>query len=480
MKGKYKVTYQEAKDYLEQTSKTGMIFGLDTIRNLLEELGNPQDELKFVHLAGTNGKGSVLSYTASILIQAGYRTGQYTSPALISKREQIQMNGEWITKEYFAKLVMEVKEAVSRLRDKEKSLPTVYEVETAMAFLYFKKEKCDIVVLETGMGGRDDATNIVKNTLVAGFTSISLDHMSFLGETIEEIATVKAGIIKPHCRVVSGIQKPSVLDIVESTFLAVQSEVIDRVPSLKIDCGEDSSQVDNTSQLGKEPLLFRSVCEEDIRILEETYKGQSFTYKDSEPYTIQMIGRHQVENAAIALEIIAELQELGFEISEANIKSGLAKTKFFGRFTLVGEKPIFIVDGAHNENGVLRLRENITGLFPNQKMTFIMGIYKDKMVGKIVETILPLAEAVVTVSLFNEERTITGEELKRICERTLNHRDLEITACTSIKEAVELAIGNAGEDGVVIAFGSLSYLWTAANLYTEIKVEIERSTKNGS
>ena len=458
------MTYQEAKDYLEQTSKTGMIFGLETIRNLLEELGNPQEDLKFVHLAGTNGKGSVLSYTASILIQAGYRTGQYTSPALISKREQIQMNGEWITREYFAELVMEVKEAVTRLKEKEKSLPTVYEVETAMAFLYFKKEKCDIVVLETGMGGRDDATNIVRNTLVAGFTSISLDHMSFLGETIEEIATVKAGIIKPHSRVISGIQKPSVLGIIESTLLAVQTEVNDEESSSRVPCCEEIPQVIHQPQIGENPLPLKFVYKEDIEILEETHKGQSFTYKNSEPYTIQMVGRHQVENAAIALEIIAALQEIGFKISEANIQSGLAKTKFFGRFTCVGEKPIFIVDGAHNENGVLRLRENIIGLFPNQKMTFIMGIYKDKMVEKIVETVLPLAKAVYTVSLFNEERTITSKELKKICERTPNRRDLEITACTSIGEAVELAIENAGEEGVVVAFGSLSYLWTAASL----------------
>ena len=461
------MTYQEAIDYLEQTSKTGMRLGLESIGNLLEELGNPQDALKFVHLAGTNGKGSVLSYTASILIQAGYRTGQYTSPALISKREQIQINEEWITKEYFAKLVMEVKEAVTRLKEKGKSLPTVYEVETAMAFLYFEKEKCDVVVLETGMGGRDDATNVVRNTLVAGFTSISLDHMSFLGETIEEIATVKAGIIKPHSRVVSGIQKPSVLEIIESILLAVQSEVNNRVPSSREDCSEIPSQVDNTSRRGKEPFHFKLVCKKDMKILKETYHGQVFTYKNSEPYTIQMIGRHQVENAAIALEIIAELQELGFRISKTNIKSGLAKTQFFGRFTCVGEKPVFIVDGAHNENGVLRLKENITGLFPNQKITFIMGIYKDKMVDNIIETVLPLAKAVYTVSLLNEERTITAKELKRICERTLTHRDLEITACTSAGEAVELAIGNAGEEGVVIAFGSLSYLWTAANSYIE-------------
>ena len=455
------MTYQEAIDYLEQTPKKGIIFGLESIRYLLEALGNPQDELKFVHLAGTNGKGSVLAYTASILTQAGYRTGQYTSPALISKREQVQINGEWITKEDFAKLVMEVKDAISKLGEKGKALPTVYEVETAMAFLYFKKEKCDIVVLETGMGGRDDATNVVRNTLIAGFTSISLDHMSHLGETIEEIATVKAGIIKPDSRVVSGIQKPSVLGIIESTLLAVQQ----RSP--------------------EESLLVAAVQEDDIKIIDETPNSQRFTYKDGEPYTLQMAGRHQAENAAVALEIVSCLQDLGYLISEDHIQVGLARTAFFGRFTLLGEEPLFIVDGAHNENGVLRLKENLLRLFPNQKMTFIMGIYKDKMVDKIVETMLPLAKRVFTVSLPHQERTIRAEGLKEICEKwnLKNARkerggngDLEITPCTSIQEAVELSIESASEEGVVIAFGSLSYLWTVAKFYKE-KIEVE--TNNG-
>ena len=424
---------QEAKHYLESISNTGIVLGLETIKNLLEELGNPQDDLKFVHLAGTNGKGSVLAYVASITQEAGYKTGQYTSPPLLSRREQMQINGEWIPKELFARLVERARDATIRLKKKNKTLPTVYEVETAMAFLYFKEANCDIVILETGMGGRDDATNIVRNTLVAGFTSISLDHMSFLGETIEEIAAVKAGIIKPNSMVVSGIQKPSVLEILRE-------------------------------RAKKEKVSFDFVSEDELNIIEDTYHKQVFTYKSSPPMTIQMAGSHQVENGAVALEIIGKLQELGFNISPENITSGLFKTKVFGRFSIVGDHPIFIIDGAHNENGVLRLRDNIIRLFPNQKITFIIGIYKDKKVTKILERIFPLAKEIYTVSLADKKRTLTAMELKEKCDEllTANHDPL-ILACASIEQAVGLALEDARENKVVIAFGSLSYLGAVAN-----------------
>ena len=423
------MNYQEGKDYLDSISKKGIILGLESMRNLLDELGNPQDDLKFVHLAGTNGKGSVLAYVASITQKAGYKTGQYTSPPLISRREQIQLNGEWISKEDFTRLVEKVKNAIDCLEKKNKVLPTVFEVETAIAFLYFKEVDCDIVILETGMGGRDDATNVIKDTLVAGFTSVSLDHMSFLGETIEEIATVKAGIIKANGIVVSGIQKPSVLEIIRE-------------------------------KASKELATFDFVDEDDIEVIEERYNQQVFTYKSNPPFTIQMAGSHQVENAAVALEIIQKLKGLGFEITPWDIKAGLFETKVFGRFSIIGEKPIFIVDGAHNENGVLRLRDNIIRLFPNKKITFIMGIYKDKKVDEIVRQMLPLAKAVYTVSLANERRTLTAVELKERCEKYDDN--VHVLPCMSIKEAVELALGDAGEDGVVIALGSLSYLGTVA------------------
>ena len=185
------MTYKEARVYLDEMSKYGSVLGLDTIRGLLRELGNPQDDLKFIHIAGTNGKGSVLAYTSMILSKAGYKTGRYVSPTVISYLEKIQIDGKWISESEFAEIMEEIKEAIDRLVCKGEPVPTVFEVETAMAFLYFKKQKCDLVVLETGLGGETDATNVIKNTVCAVFATISVDHLGVIGDTLEEIAQTK-------------------------------------------------------------------------------------------------------------------------------------------------------------------------------------------------------------------------------------------------------------------------------------------------
>ena len=209
------VTYKEARVYLDEMSKYGSVLGLDTIRGLLRELGNPQDDLKFIHIAGTNGKGSVLAYTSTILSEAGYRIGRYVSPTVVSYLERIQVDGRWIPEEKFADLTEKVRDAIARMEAAGEHSPTVFEAETAIAFLYFKEMHCDLVVLEAGLGGELDATNIVKNTVCAVFTSISMDHIGVLGDTLEEIAENKAGIIKPGCAVISAVQKPEVTEILK-------------------------------------------------------------------------------------------------------------------------------------------------------------------------------------------------------------------------------------------------------------------------
>ena len=194
------VTYKEARVYLDKMSKYGSVLGLETIRGLLRELGNPQDDLKFIHIAGTNGKGSVLAYTSMILSEAGYRIGRYVSPTVVSYLERIQVDAKWISEEKFAELTEKVRNAIARLEAAGENLPTVFEIETAIAFLYFKEMKCDLVVLEAGLGGELDATNIIRNTVCAVFVSISRDHLGILGNTLTEIAENKAGIIKPRLR----------------------------------------------------------------------------------------------------------------------------------------------------------------------------------------------------------------------------------------------------------------------------------------
>ena len=209
------VTYKEARVYLDEVSKYGSVLGLDTVRELLRELGDPQKDLRFIHVAGTNGKGSVLAFISTILSEAGIRTGRYISPTVVSYLERIQINGKWIPEEEFAELVEEIQKAIVRMEAKGFHSPTVFEIETAIAFLYFRKKQCGIVVLETGLGGKEDATNIVEHTLVSVFTPISRDHMGFLGDTLEAIAEHKAGIIKPGCIVVSAPQEPEVRSVLE-------------------------------------------------------------------------------------------------------------------------------------------------------------------------------------------------------------------------------------------------------------------------
>ena len=209
------MTYKEARVYLDEMSKYGSVLGLDTIRGLLHELGDPQDDLKFIHIAGTNGKGSVLAYTSTILSEAGYRTGRYVSPTVMSYLEKIQVDGTWISELDFAQSVEKIKKAIASLKAKGEPLPTLFEAETAMAFLYFRKMHCDMVVLETGLGGETDATNIVKNTICAAFATISVDHLGVIGDTLEEIARTKSGIIKPGCAVVSARQTDVVRNVLK-------------------------------------------------------------------------------------------------------------------------------------------------------------------------------------------------------------------------------------------------------------------------
>ena len=220
------MTYKEARVYLDEVSKYGSVLGLDTIRGLLMELGNPQEDLKFIHIAGTNGKGSVLAFISSIFSESGFRTGRYISPTVVSYLERIQIDGEWIPEGEFAEYAEEVKKAVARMETKGMAHPTVFEIETAIAFLYFREKKCDYVVLETGLGGRLDATNIVENTAAAVFTSISRDHMGFLGDTLEEIAGEKAGIIKPGCVAISAAQEPEAADILRKRAESLGCEIV--------------------------------------------------------------------------------------------------------------------------------------------------------------------------------------------------------------------------------------------------------------
>lgn len=447
------VTYKEARVYLDEVSKYGSVLGLDTIRDLLCELGNPQDALKFIHIAGTNGKGSVLAYTSTILSEAGLKTGRYVSPTVQSYLERIQVDGQWISEEVFAELVEEVQKAVARMEADGKASPTVFEIETAIAFLYFRKLKCDVVVLETGLGGALDATNIVKNTVIAVFTTISRDHMGFLGNTLSEIAGEKAGIIKPGSVVVSAPQVSEVRAVLE----------------------------EKAAELGCRIVYAE---ERQIRKLKENYREQVFSYKELQEVKIHLSGRYQLLNAVTAYEVLDAWNQSCHncpqqKISGSEIRRGFEKTIWPGRFTCISENPIFIIDGAHNEDASKRLRESVEAYFPGKKLTYIMGVFQDKEYEKIVENMLPYAKRIYTVTLPDEVRSLDAqsladtiikcEEKRRKSLGNETEQRIEVSAVGEIGEAVHQAMAQAEKDEVILAFGSLSYLGKVIQMVNEWK-----------
>lgn len=435
-----KVTYKEARVYLEEMSKYGSVLGLDAIRGLLSELGNPQDDLKFIHIAGTNGKGSVLAYTSTILSKAGYRTGRYVSPTVMGYLEKIQVDGRWISEEDFAKITREVQKAIASLKESGGLVPTLFEAETAIAFLYFKKMNCDLVVLETGLGGALDATNIIENTLCAVFTDISLDHLGVIGDSLEEIAKTKAGIIKPGCQLVSASQKEEVARVLKQQF----SE------SLK---AEDRKSHENFSQ----EMRYREADMSQLQVLGEDYKSMTLNYKTFKNLSSSLTGFHQRKNLATALEVILALRERGYEISDEAVSLGVSQTKWPGRYTCLMEDPIFMIDGAHNEDAAYRLSESLRYDFSDRKIILILGVFKDKDYESITSILCPLASQVYTVDLPNKERSLSSEDLAKSVSRYCSR----VKAEGSIGEAVTEAVKEATKpetSSVIVACGSLSYL----------------------
>ena len=431
------MTYKEARVYLDEVSKYGSVLGLDTIRGLLRELGNPQDDLKFIHIAGTNGKGSVLAYTSTILSEAGYRTGRYVSPTVVSYLERIQIDGEWIPEDEFAELVEEVKKAIARMEARGEASPTVFEAETAVAFLYFREKRCDLVVLETGLGGLLDATNIVKNTEIAVFSSISRDHMGFLGETLEEIAANKAGIIKPGCTVVTSLQKPEVMDVLSRKAKEMKCRMYILYP-------------------------------EEAEIIEENWDEQRFSYQDWKNIRIFLAGRYQIANAVTVLGVIRALRSRGYEISKRDVMAGFEKTVWPGRLTCISREPLVIVDGAHNEEAALKLQESVEQYFRGRRLIFIMGVFRDKEYEKIASIMGPLAEKIYTVELPDTGRTLGAGEL----EQALKPYCPDVKAVCGIEQAVREACASAEKEDVILAFGSLSYLGQVMELVEDMGEKI--------
>ena len=415
--------YEEARVYLDHVSKYGSVLGLDSIKSLLEELGNPQKDLTFMHIAGTNGKGSILAYLSQILTEAGYRTGRYISPTVMEYLERFQIDGKYMEEEEFAEITGGVKRAAEKLVEMGKPSPTAFEIETAIAFKYFQKRACDFVVLEAGMGGALDATNIVENTKLCIFASISMDHIGVLGNSLEEIAENKAGILKKGSVAVSCMQQECVLQVL-------------RQKAEEMGC----------------PLFVADP--KKVQVIQRSLKGQRFSYQEYEELEIPLTGQCQIENAITVLEAVKVLRCQGIRISQEAVRQGLKNTRWPGRFTVYDEKPLVIVDGAHNEDAAKRLAQNINMLLPGRKVTAVMGVFQDKEYEKIITIMAPFLKFVYTIDLPNRERTLEKEVL---CEM-LKKQGIEAETAESIEEALRLAKQREKEDGAVLVFGSLSYL----------------------
>ena len=408
------MTYEETLKYIHSVQWRGSKPGLSRTRELLARIGNPQKKLKFVHVAGTNGKGSTAALVASVLHAAGYRTGLYTSPYIGRFNERLQVDGEQIPDEELAALTDELRPLADSMEDQ----PTEFELITAMGFLWFARRACDIVVLEVGLGGELDSTNVISCPELAVLTAMGYDHMAVLGKTMREIAQAKAGIIKGGI-VVSYGNEPEA----EAVF--------------QQKCAETGAS-----------LMYPNF--DSLQLLSYDLTGQNFSFSGWKNLCISLVGAYQMKNAAVALTAIEALRRKGWEISENAVREGLNQASWPARFEVLGRHPVFIVDGGHNPQGVKAAAESLRRLFPRGNITFLMGVMADKDVGGMVTEVVPLAKEFFTVRPENP-RSMSAEELeKRLCLV-----GTKATACGTVTEGVRAAIRSAGKDGVVCALGSL-------------------------
>ena len=405
---------QEALAYISGVEFFGSKPGLERIGELLEKLGNPQQGLQFVHIAGTNGKGSCAAMTASVLKAAGYKTGLYTSPYLYRFNERMQINGKQIDDEVLAELVTRVKPAAEAMADH----PTEFELMTAVALLWYAQEKCDVVVLEVGLGGRFDATNIIAAPACAVIMNIGLDHTAVLGDTVEQIAFEKAGIIKNGCPVVLFQQSESVTNVVRER------------------CEQEGSAlvIPDFSQIHSE---FDSLY------------GQSFTYK-GEAYALPLLGSHQLKNAATVLEVVNVLREKGWKLEQTDVEHGLYAVSWPGRFELLSDEPLFVVDGGHNPQCAQTVAENLLHYFPDKRRILLLGILKDKDYGGLTDILDPVTDEYICITP-GSVRALPAAELADHLKRY----NKSVAVCDSIRDGVSLALDRSDEDSVVCAVGSL-------------------------
>ena len=412
------MTYEEAIEYIHSVNWRGSKLGLDRTRELLLRMGNPEKKLSFIHIAGTNGKGSVSAMLASVLKEAGYKTGLYTSPYIVSFNERMQINSVPISNGELAELTG----YISQFADIMSDPPTEFELITALAFEYFYRNNCDIVVLETGLGGELDSTNVIETPELAVITTIDYDHTRELGSTMREIASAKAGIIKKGGDVLFYGENPQAEEVIRSKCASVGA----------------SLTIPNFANLTQKHTSLYSL---------------EFNYGEYKNVSIPLVGIYQFKNAALVLSAIEILKNKGRELSKAAVFAGMKNVKWQGRFEILLKKPLFISDGGHNPQGVLSAVESFKAHLPGKKAVFLLGMMADKDINAMLEPIIPIASSFIAVTPDNP-RSMPATQLAE----KLRKFGLRVAACSSVYDGVKEAISIAGNGGIVFSLGSL-YLY---------------------
>ena len=416
--------YKEALDYIHNTNKFGVVLGLENITKLLDLMGNPQKELKFIHVAGTNGKGSTCAYITTVLRCANYEVGFFTSPFLEVFNERIRINNENIENDDLAEVTEFTKIAVDKMLSEGFSHPTEFEIVTAIALEYYKRKAVDYVVLEVGMGGRYDSTNVIEKSIASVIVPIAMDHIDILGDTLEKIAYEKAGIIKENGLVISYPQDVEAQKVVEEVANEKKAKLV-VVPT------------------------------ENLNVTEMNERGSKFDFKYGEynlkDLQIRLIGKHQAYNASTALTVLLTLKDKGeIDLTEEQIRMGFEETRWMGRLELLNTNPRFIIDGAHNMQGIEALKKTIGEVFEYDRLILGLGILADKDVENMIAEMAPVGDEII-VTTPNIFRAMEAEELgKRISKYNKNY-----TVEPNIEKAIDLALSKAGPNDIILFSGSL-------------------------
>ncbi|MBR1704031.1 MAG: 5-formyltetrahydrofolate cyclo-ligase [Clostridia bacterium] len=424
------MTYQEAIDYIEDYTWSTTKLGLERTRELLRRLGDPQKDLKFVHVAGSNGKGSTCAMLSSVLREAGYKTGLYTSPHVLCFEERLQVNGRYILREDLADVTERVKAEADAMEDH----PSQFELVTAIGMLYFQEQSCDIVVLEVGMGGALDSTNVIDAPEVAIITNIGLEHTEFLGNTLEEIALTKGGIIKPGCDVVCYNSAPEVVSVIRQLSAVWKAN-------------------------------FRLVDFDSVTPVAHDLSGETFTWNGLS-LNVPLLGDYQLHNAATALTAVTALRERGWTIPEEAVVTGLKKTRWPARFEVLGKEPLFLLDGGHNPQCAEVVAENLTKYLGEEKLVILTGVLADKDYQAMLQSVLPHGKQFLCVTP-DSPRALGALDLRDV----LRGLGCSADAYEDIPSAVHAAL-QTGEP--VLAFGSLYMAGDVRSAYYKEKKTAQR------